>query len=181
MLDCRYYRESSGRRDSRVDNPSMLGPAQLRWLLNTLKNSQGTFKIICSSVPMSPGTKGEGKGSLDTWDGYLEERNHIHNFLHENNISGVAILSADRHRSDVRMVPRKNGYDLYEFMSSVLTNYHTHPVVKTPALIFGYNEDNTFGLVHFNTKADDPKMTFEIVTIDNESIWSMDIKLSQLK
>lgn len=181
MLDCRYYRESSGRHDPRVDNPSMLGPVQLQWLKNTLKNSQGTFKIIASSVPMSPGTKGEGKGSLDTWDGYKEERNHIHNFLHENNITGVTVLSADRHRSDVRLIPREKGYDLYEFMSSVLTNYHTHPVVETPELIFGYNEDNTFGLVHFDTTADNPKLTFEIVTIDNESIWSMDLKLSQLK
>ena len=91
------------------------------------------------------------------------------------------MLSADRHRSDVRYIPRENGYDLYEFMSSVLTNYHTHPLVETPELIFGYNEDNSFGLVHFDTTADDPKMTFEIVTINNESIWSMDLKLSKLK
>jgi len=101
--------------------------------------------------------------------------------LHENNITGVTVLSADRHRSDVRYIPRENGYDLYEFMSSVLTNYHTHPLVETPELIFGYNEDNSFGLVHFDTTADDPKMTFEIVTINNESIWSMDLKLSKLK
>ena len=181
MLDCRYYRESSGRHDPRVDNPSMLGPVQLEWLKSTLKNSQGTFKVLVSSVPMSPGTKGEGVGGLDTWDGYTEERDQIHDFLYENNISGVIVLSADRHRSDVRLVPRENGYDLYEFMSSVLTNYHTHPVVETPELIFGYNKKNTFGLVHFNTEIKDPKLTFEIVTIDDESIWSMDLKLSQLK
>jgi alkaline phosphatase D len=181
MLDCRYYRESSGRHDSRVDNPSMLGPVQLEWLKKTLKNSKGTFKILASSVPMSPGTKGDGPGGLDTWDGYTEERDEIHQFLHDNHISGVTVISADRHRSDVRRIPRGEGYMLYEFMSSVLTNYHTHPVVETPELIFGYNEDNSFGLVHFDTKANDPKMTFEIVTIDNETIWSMDIKLSQLK
>ncbi len=181
MLDCRYYRESSGRHDPRVDNPSMLGPVQFKWLKKTLKNSQGTFKILVSSVPMSPGTKGEGIGRLDTWDGYTEERDEIHKFLYENNISGVTVLSADRHRSDVRRIPREKGYDMYEFMSSVLTNYHTHPVVETPELIFGYNDDNTFGLVHFDTTADEPNLIFEIVTINNESIWSMNLKLSDLK
>jgi hypothetical protein len=93
----------------------------------------------------------------------------------------VIMLSADRHRSDVRRITREKGYDLYDFMSSVLTNYHTHKIIETPELIFGYNEDNSFGMIHFDTRTDDPKMTFEIVTIDDKSVWSMDLKLSQLK
>ena len=181
MLDGRYYRESSGRHEPRVENPSMLGPAQLRWLKSTLKNSQGTFKIIASPVPMSPGTKGGAPAGLDTWDGYKEERAEILQFLHKNNITGVTVISADRHRSDVRTITREKGYDMYEFMSSILTNYHTHTVRETPELIFGHNEDNSFGLVHFDTTVDEPKLTFEIVTINNESIWSMDLKLSDLK
>ena len=181
MLDGRYYRESSGRRAPRVDNPSMLGPVQLAWLKETLKASEGTFKMLVSPVPWAKGTKGEGSGSLDTWDGFDEERSLIYDFIHDNNISGAVMLSADRHRTDARRINRERGYDLYDFMSSVLTNYHTHPVVETPGLLFGYNEKNSFGLLHFDTKLDDPKLTFEIVNIDNESIWSMDLRLSQLK
>lgn len=95
----------------------------------------------------------------------------LHNyreFLYENNISGVFILSACQHRSDARRIIRNRVYDLYYFMSSVLTNYHTHPLVEIPELIFKYNENNVVGLLYFNTKLDDPKMTFEIVNIDNE-------------
>jgi hypothetical protein len=66
-------------------------------------------------------------------------------------------------------------------MSSVLTNYHTHQIVSTPGLLYGYHDNNSFGLLHFDTLADDPKLTFEIVNIDNESIWSMDLTLNQLK
>lgn len=181
MLDGRYYRESSGRRAPRVDNPSMLGPVQLAWLKKTLKGSEGTFKILISSVPWAEGTKGGPPGGLDTWDGFSEERDHIYNYLYDNDIEGVVLLSADRHRSDARRITRNNGYDLYDFMSSVLTNYHTHPVVETPGLLFGYNEKNAFGLLHFDTSLDDPKMTFEIVNIDDESIWKMDLNLSQLR
>jgi alkaline phosphatase D len=78
-LDCRYYRESSGRLDPRVDQPSMLGPVQLDWLKKILKNSKGTFKVLISSVPWAPGTKGSPPGGLDTWDGYTEERDTIYN------------------------------------------------------------------------------------------------------
>jgi alkaline phosphatase D len=140
MLDGRYYRESPGRRAPRVDNPSMLGPVQLEWLKETLGNSQGTFKMLISPVPWARDTKGGPPGGLDTWDGFDEERDLIFDYLNENDISGVVLLSADRHRTDARRIKRGNGYDLYDFMSSVLTNYHTHPVVETPELIFGYNE-----------------------------------------
>ncbi len=180
MLDCRYYRESSGRKDTRVENPSMLGPVQLQWLKNTLKNSKGTFKVLASSVPWAQGTKGGPPGSLDTWDGYSGERDEIYNFLHKNKIEGVTLLSADRHRSDVRRINREKGYPLFDFMSSVLTNYHTHTVVETPGLIFGYNDDNAFGMVHFDTQAKEPSLTFEIVTIENEPVWQMKVPLSKL-
>ena len=102
-------------------------------------------------------------------------------YLYGKEISGVVLLSAYRHRTDARRLKRNKGYDLYDFMSSVLTNYHTHPIEETPEHIFGYNEKNAFGLLHFDTRLDDPKLTFEIVNIDNESIWSMDLHLNQLK
>jgi alkaline phosphatase D len=179
MLDGRYYREAAGRQGKDVENPSMLGPVQLAWLKETLKNSRGTFKILASPVPWAPGTK-DGRGGLDTWDGFVEERRAVYEFLHEHRISGVALLSGDRHRSDARRITREKGYDLYDFLSAGLTNYHTHPLVKTPGLLFGYNEKNSFALLHFDTLAEDPRLRFEIVNIDNKSIWTLDLTLSQL-
>jgi alkaline phosphatase D len=180
MLDGRYYRESPGRHTPRVDNPSMLGSVQLNWLKKTLRESEGTFKILVSPVPWASGTKGGPPGGLDTWDGFSEEREIIFNYIHDHRIAGVVLLSADRHRTDARRIERSRGYDLYDFMSSILTNYHTHPLIQTPELIFGYNENNSFGMLHFNTMAEDPKLTFEIINIDDESIWSIDLNLSQL-
>lgn len=180
MLDGRYYREEGGRQRKEVKNPSMLGPVQLAWLKETLKHSRGTFKILASPVPWAPGTKGGPPGGLDTWDGFTGERDAIYDFVHEQGISGVALLSGDRHRSDARRITRDNGYDLYDLLSAGLTNYHTHPVVSTPGLLFGYNEKNSFALLHFDTQAVDPTLTYEIISIDNESIWSLDLTLSQL-
>jgi len=170
MLDGRYYR-------SREGTPSMLGPAQKEWLFRKLKSSTSRIKVLASPVPWSEGVK---PGSRDPWDGFVEEREEVFSFIENNRIEGVILISADRHRSDLRVTTRPNGYDLYEFESSRLTNRHTHGVVKTPGLIWGYNKTCSFGLISFDTTKADPSIRFEVVTIDGEHVLSHDLSLSQL-
>jgi alkaline phosphatase D len=172
MLDCRYYRDLKG--------GSMLGGVQKKWLLDTLKSSKGQFKVLASSVPWSPGVK---PGSKDTWDGFPAEREEIFSFIGKEGVSGVILTAADRHRSDLRRIPRDKGYDLYEVMSSRLTNVHTHGLMKNARgseFIMGYNAKCCFGLLDFDTTAKDPKVKYTIVNIDNEAIDSRTLKLSQL-
>ncbi|MFW6189187.1 MAG: alkaline phosphatase D family protein [Planctomycetota bacterium] len=170
MLDGRYYRT-----DPRGESPSMLGPAQKRWLLDGLKASRATFKVMVTPVPMARGTKGR---SPDTWDGYAEERRQIFDFLHEHRIEGVFTLAADRHRSDVWRIEREAGYDLYEFESSKLTNRHTHPTKE--AALFSYNEKPSWGLLRFDTTRRDPRVTYEIVTIDGRKVHGFVLRRSRL-
>ena len=126
-MDTRYYREPS--------EGQMLGPIQLSWLKRKLKNSTAKFKVICSSVPMTPGVK---PGSKDTWDGYSLERMEIFSYIKKNKINGVFVLAADRHRSDAwKNDDFDSSYPIYEFMSSKLTNIHTHKIIK--GCIFLYN------------------------------------------
>jgi len=111
---------------------------------------------------------------------YGEERREFFSFLDENDIGGVFILAADRHRSDARVIERESGYPLYEFMSSRLTNQirHGHQGRGT---IFSYNEKCSFGKVTFDLSLDDPTATYEVVTIDNETVHSFTLKRSQLQ
>ncbi len=171
MLDCRYYR------DRKANPPDMLGDVQEAWLTEQLKASDATFKVIASSVPMAGGAK-PGWHHWDTWDGFVKQRERIFSFIEENGISGVFIISADRHRSDAWRIDRA-GYDLYEFSSSRLTNVHTHPVMG--GALFGYNEKCSFGLLKFDTTADDPTVTYSIINIDGKKIRDLTLKLSQLK
>ncbi len=179
MLDGRTYREDAGRFGGKgVENPSMLGEAQLAWLLETLASSKATFKVLVSPVPWSDGAKPGGSG-VDTWRGYSAERERIFSFLEERNIGGVLLLAADRHRSDAWVIERSGGPDLHEFMSSRLTNEHTHLVME--GSLFGYNEKPSFGLVHFDTASDPPKLRYEIVNIEGETIHSLDLSLDQMR
>lgn len=181
MLDGRYYRT-----DPQKEKPSMLGPVQKKWLLERLRQSKATFKVIGSDVPMSFGTKpvaqrtrrGMVPGGLDTWEGFKKEREEIFSFIEKNKIDGIILLSADRHRSDARKIHRPNGYDFYEFESSKLTNIHTHNLV--PSALFGYNKKCSFGLLSFDTTLPDPQVTYQIINIDKEVIHTLSLKRSQL-
>ena len=168
MLDGRYYRH---RKDK-----TMLGPAQKAWLKQTLASSTGTFKIITSPVPWDYRTKGDSK---DTWNGFKDERTEIFDFLAENKIEGVLLMSADRHRSDAWKIDRPNGYSLYEFNSSRLTNNHVHKTMKEA--IFSYNKKQSFGLVEFDTTADDPTVRYTVISIDGEKIATLQLQRSMLK
>lgn len=184
MLDGRYYREPNGRfpkhHPARSEHPSMLGPVQLAWLKQTLLESEATFKVIASPVPWADGIAPRGRQKLDKWEGFPGEREAIFNHLAEHKINGVVLISGDRHRSDAFRIDRSNGYSLYDFMSAIPTNYHTHPVVKAPGFLFAYNEDNCFGVLDFDTTRPDPRVVFEIRSIDDKLIWSHKLHLSEL-
>ena len=172
MIDGRYYRESP-----KTDHPSMLGPVQMKWLKQKLKETPATFKVICSNVPMAPNVK---PGSKDTWDGYKEERQKIYEIIASEKIPGVIILSADRHRSDAYKIDTAidGMYPLYEFSSSRLTNQHLHKLIKHS--LFGYNEKQSFGRVDFDLKAEDPTVKYTIINIDGKPIHSLEVKRSEL-
>jgi len=167
LLDGRYYRDRK--------SGSMLGPVQKRWLKETLRRSEGTFKVIASPVPFTPGVK---PGSPDPWDGYPEEREELFSFIASEGLEGVFLIAADRHRTDLRTTRRPDGYDLYEFESSRLTNRHVHREQKEA--IFSYNEKQSFGLVHIDTSTADPGITYEVVNIDGEPVEKLTLRRSRL-
>ncbi|MCL4215805.1 MAG: alkaline phosphatase D family protein [Candidatus Hydrogenedentes bacterium] len=170
MLDGRYYRT-----DPEGEHPSMLGPVQKKWLLDTLKAATGTFKVLASPVPWAMNTK---PGSLDTWDGFPDERAEIFNTIVENQIEGVVLLSADRHRSDLWKIDWPGLYPLFECESSRLTNIHVHE--KMPGALFSYNESQSFGLLNFDTTFADPELRYTIVNIDGRGVFEHKIHRSEL-
>lgn len=173
MIDGRYYRESP-----RDKSPSMLGAVQMKWLKKTLADKPAIFKVICTNVPMAPKVK---PGSKDTWDGYSDERSAIYQFIADQKLPGVVILSADRHRSDAYKVDTKieGMYPLFEFSSSRLTNQHVHKLIDHS--LFGYNEKQSFGRVDFDLTAEDPTVKYTIINIDGKAIHDLTVKLSQLQ
>lgn len=170
MLDGRTYRTNPYKEEK-----TMLGPVQKKALLDWLAYPRESFKVIVSPVAWSSDSK---PGSNDTWNGFIEEREEIFQFLSDNKVEGVILLSSDRHRTDLWKNEREGDYPLYEFMSGRLTNMHTHDL--EPGALIAYNEKCSFGKMVFRSNRPDPEIEFQIVSIDNEITHSHVVKRSEI-
>jgi alkaline phosphatase D len=100
MLDTRRYRSSESALNSTDPARTMLGEPQLLDLLAWLKRPVPAgvrWKIIASSVPF---TKNWHVGTVDTWGGYLHERQIVLEAMWDVGLRGgvgVVVLSGDRH------------------------------------------------------------------------------------
>lgn len=169
MTDGRVYRDKEGK--------TMLGPDQKKWLLEQLATSTGKFKVLASGTMWADGAD---KGGKDSWAGpwSRDERDEIFDFINDNKINGVILISGDRHRSDIWKIERPGGYPLYEFVSAKVTNEHTHQTF--PNAVWSYNKGNFWGQLSFDLRPKDPVMTFKCVDISGEVVKEFPLKLSEL-
>ncbi|MCA9216971.1 MAG: alkaline phosphatase D family protein, partial [Planctomycetales bacterium] len=163
MLDGRYYRDP---KPTNGTAPTMLGATQKKWLKQELKNSKAKLNVLCSPVPFSG-------GNPDKWTGFVAERDEIFTFIEDNDIRGVLLLSADRHRSDLLVHRRPNGRRYFEFMSSKLTNHHTHrPANENDGALYSYNKLCSFGLVTFDTTdRSKSRIGYQVININGEQVF----------
>ena len=145
------------------------------------------FKLIVSPVGWADDAKvreetgpdGEILYATDTWAGFKEERGEIFDFLAENDISGVLLLSGDRHRADLRRIKRPNGYPLYDLMCSWLTN--PNPASLSGYPLWEYNDGPSLAVLTFDPSGPDPVLSMEVSTIEGVPVLNKDVRLSELR
>lgn len=89
LLDCRAYRSAN----TAVDGPdkTMLGAAQLRWLVDGVRASTAPFKLIFTSVPLDYGI------GDDHWATFAHERDALLDALAADAPRGVLFVAGDQH------------------------------------------------------------------------------------
>ena len=160
MLDTRSFREN----ERRGEYGSYLGMEQFNWLKEILKNSDAPFKVISSGTMWSDYIT-NGKDSWGTWD--TEAREELFGFIEAENISGVLLVSGDRHGARGFTIPRPSGFKINEFQVATLGGV-PGPVAMaedTSSQLFGYPGAETiaFGEFTFNTREDKPLVVFRLI------------------
>lgn len=110
MLDDRWYRDDSGKTD-------LLGPGQLKWLMEGLKNSTATFKFIALGSEVL-----NEISDHEAWELYAE-RDTFFEFIEKEHISGIVFLTGDRHFTELLKKERPGTYALHDFTCSPLTSW----------------------------------------------------------
>lgn len=106
VLDCRSYRDANGQRDDGPERKTMLGKAQREWLLDGLKRSDATWKLIVSSVPLCTPT-GDAKKGRDGWSnhesatGYERELVELLRAMQQAGVRQPVLLTTDVHHAEV--------------------------------------------------------------------------------
>ncbi len=166
MLDDRYYRGLDG---------TLLGQAQTAWLEQELSASTATFKLLVS------GSQFTSYGSSDSWAAYQSAQTALFDFIRDQKIDGVVLLSGDVHRSELRIIERnsKGGYDLPELTSSPMATWNS-PCKSSPELLACHDDGQYFVTVDIDTTLADPSLTAHIIDAAGKTLASLPVLLSEL-
>jgi phosphodiesterase/alkaline phosphatase D-like protein len=132
LLDCRRFRSPNALADT-VEK-TMLGATQLAWLVDGVRRSTATFKLIFTSVPLDFGD------GFDHWAAFTVERAALFGALA--GVSGVLFLSADQHWFGAHI----HGPGLREFQVGPLRRGIGTPMHDAPGVKFRAPRYN-FGLL----------------------------------
>ncbi len=178
LLDDRYHR--SPNRWPEGPDKVMFGAAQMRWLLESLRSSNATFKIIAGGNQMlNPQVDFEGFGKIP------HEQKQLFDFIREQKITGVVFLSGDRHHTELIKRQEPGLYALYDFTSSPLTSGGGRLAAEenNPARVPGTwvtDGIRNFGLLEVSGTANDRRLLLRTLDLKGKEHWRFEIKAADL-
>ncbi|MFJ9647380.1 alkaline phosphatase D family protein [Streptomyces sp. NPDC004244] len=161
LLDLRSFRSQQVKVGSgAVDDPerTITGRAQLDWLKAGLASSNATWKLVGTSVMISPVAFGSLPAHLlapltkllglpeggiaistDQWDGYTDDRKELLGHLKDRNIRNTVFLTGDIHMAWANEVPVNmatypgSGTAATEFVVTSVTSDNIDDILHVPA------------------------------------------------
>ena len=113
VLDTRQYRSNQPCGDGKKSHEqcpealaagrSMLGKAQEAWLFEGLNRSQRRWNVLAQQVMLMQHDRSKKPGviayHMDKWDGAVDARNRLLNFVHEQGVPNLVALTGDVHEN----------------------------------------------------------------------------------
>ncbi|MBO9499189.1 MAG: alkaline phosphatase D family protein [Novosphingobium sp.] len=178
FLDDRYHRAPD--EDEDTPEKEFLGRGQFEWLKARLLASRAPFKVVSCGSGWS---RFKGVGG-DSWSAYQHERTRLFDFIRDNRVSGVVLLSGDTHFPYVACAPwsERGGYDFYDLVSSALAQVIEDSPMGMEARIAAMLPDrmirppilgiNNAGIIDFDMTADVPVLRFNIIDVRGKLVYS---------
>ena len=178
VIDQRYFRDP--------EKGQYLGPEQTKWLYKALKESKAPFKIL-SGGSMWNDAVGKGK---DSWLTFApEERENLFDYIEKENITGVVLVSGDRHGARVFTVPRPSGFKFYEFNVGSLggrgkddrkDNGHKATDPSWTDQLYGISNIYAFGLFTASVSGPEPTLTYRLIDENGNQLYRLAMPVSML-
>lgn len=170
MLDVRMHRDPN--QSAGGAGKTLLGRRQLDWLRKELRDSTATFKLLISGSGWNLAKGAQG----DAWSAFREERDALFDFIRDEEIPGVVLVSGDTHMGELNVIPwsDRGGYDLYELVSSPLGQRPSTNMTKRfpeqrvrPA----YGGSSNVGILECDTTGSEPVLRFVLIDESGRQVW----------
>lgn len=164
LMDDRSHRVPG---EMKTATPTILGAAQIDWLIQALKYSAAPFKLVALG--------GQFLSDADEFENYASvpaERQLIIDRIDKENISGVVFLTGDRHFTEMSELVLKDSTVLRDLTVSPLTS-STYPptgrnTLSVPGTVF---TQRNFGVLEFTGAKGHRLMRIMIRDSDGNLVW----------
>ena len=122
----------------------------------------------------------------DSWSALLHERDVLFDYIRDEAIRGVVLLSGDEHIAHVMAAPwsERGGYDFYEFVSLPLaqeTDNYVRYLVPEKYIREPWGGSPNFGLLTFDTRGEDATLTFDLINVYGTRVYpTLQLRASEL-
>ena len=178
IIDARSYRSQNHITDTPDSNKTMLGEEQLQWLKQELSNSNATWKVISSDVPISIPTgsnasilgrdgwaNGNETNNYSYYTGFERELTDLLGFIDEQEIKNIVFITTDVHfpaliRYNFDVNNDGNTTEIHEFVSGPLSAFRLgvpFPMLDetfNPTLLYGEGNIFNFGHIRIEDRRD---------------------------
>lgn len=178
LLDNRFFKSPNKRL---TGEKTMLGSAQIQWLIDALTYSKASFKIIVIG-----GQVLNTEAVFENYENYKSEKDFLLSEILANQIKGVVFISGDRHFTELSILKRPNTYPLYDWTVSPLTSGHGNVeritkepnTNRVPGSLFA---QHVFGTLSFSGEKETRQMKMSLFDKDGAELWNKTILKSELE
>lgn len=179
LLDDRYHR--SPNRMPVTGEKVMFGEGQMRWLMESLRSSSATFKIIASGNQM---VNPNQLDNVEEFADFPAERDALMSFLRSEKISGVLFLTGDKHQTELIRLPVDGLYPLYDLTVSPLTagTYFDPKEPPNPLRVEGtlVHVVRNFAILEISGPAKQRSLTMTVFDPAGSALWKRTLRASEL-
>lgn len=166
LLDNRSFRIPPG---TSGITPQMLGKEQINWLIQDLKSSKASFKLVAVGSQVLSSV-----ADFENYANYQEEREYLLKEIAENKIKNVIFLTGDRHFAELSQLTLANEIRVLDITSSPLTSrpYSNSKEINSNRVEGTFLGEQNFAQLSFSGKNGERTLNLDLKNKTGKIIWN---------
>jgi len=165
LMDNRTFRIPPG---TEGVTPQMLGKEQIQWLIEDLKTSKASFKLVTIGSQVLSSVS-----DFENYANYKEEQEYLLQLISKNNIKNVVFLTGDRHFAELSQLTLANNIRVLDITSSPLTSkpYSNSKEINTTRVEGTFVGEQNFAYITFSGTAKERTIDINLFNKTGKSCW----------